>query len=120
MSDGGQAETLAEVLASVPGWLSPAEAWALCELAGWPDNDRFRNLAAWRWAGSDRRHLIVVNLSGTPSQGRVRLPGLALAGRTWRMGDLMSGDVFERSGDEMTEPGLYVDLPPWGFHFFEF
>lgn len=93
--------------------------WALCKLAGWPDNDRFRNLAAWRWAGSDRRHLIVVNLSGTPSQGRVRLPGLALAGRTWRMRDLMSGDVFERSGDEMTEPGLYVDLPPWGYHFLE-
>jgi len=24
--------------------------------------------------------------------------------------------VYERSGEEMCSPGLYVDLPPWGFH----
>jgi len=94
--------------------------WALCELAGWPDNDSFRRLVAWRWAGSGRHHLIVVNLEGISSQGRVRIPGLTLAGRTWRLTDLLSGDVFERDGGEMTDPGLFVDLPPWGFHFFEF
>jgi len=61
-----------------------------------------------------------VNLSGVASQGRVRMPGLTLAGRTWRLTDLMSGDLFERDGDEMTGPGLYVDLAPWGYHFLEF
>ncbi|MCU0583674.1 MAG: alpha-amylase family glycosyl hydrolase [Syntrophales bacterium] len=94
--------------------------WALCELQGWPDNERFRRLVAWRWAGSGRHHLIVVNLADTSSQGRVRMPGLTLAGRTWRLTDLMSGEVFERNGDEMTDPGLFVDLPPWGYHFLEF
>lgn len=49
MSDGGQAETLAEVLASVPGWLSPAEAWALCELARtWPGPGRIVELGSAR------------------------------------------------------------------------
>jgi len=48
------------------------------------------------------------------------MPGLMLAGRAWRLMDLMSGDVFERDGDEMTDPGLFVDLPPWGYHFLEF
>jgi hypothetical protein len=48
------------------------------------------------------------------------MSGLALAGRDWLIRDLMSGDVFERNGDEMTDPGLYVDLPPWGYHFLEF
>ena len=94
--------------------------WAHCETYGWPDNESFRRLVAWRWAGSGRNHLIVVNLADTSSQGRVRMPGLSLAGRTWRLTDLMSRDVFERDGGEMTDPGLFVDLPPWGFHFFEF
>ncbi|NPV03606.1 MAG: alpha-amylase [Syntrophaceae bacterium] len=95
-------------------------AWAPCEISGWPDNQSCGNLVSWRWQTADRRTLIVVNLSGVPSQGRVRMPGLMLAGRTWRLMDLMSGDVFERDGDEMTDPGLFVDLPPWGYHFLEF
>jgi len=95
-------------------------AWAPCEVGGWPDNQSCGNLVSWRWDRADRRHLVVVNLSGVASQGRVRMPGLTLAGRTWRLTDLMSGDLFERDGDEMTGPGLYVDLAPWGYHFLEF
>ncbi len=94
--------------------------WSLCELSGWPDNRSCRNLVSWIWKGAGKRHLIVVNLAGTSSQGRVRVPGLTLAGRTWRLMDLMSGEVFERDGGEMTGPGLFVDLPPWGYHFLEF
>jgi hypothetical protein len=48
------------------------------------------------------------------------MPGLHHAGRALRLVDLLSGDVFERNGDEMTEPGLFVDLKPWGYHFLEF
>jgi len=33
------------------------------------------------------------------------------------MDDVMSGEVFKRSGDEMITPGLYVELDAWGFHF---
>jgi hypothetical protein len=95
-------------------------AWELCELSGWPDNESFRNLVSWRWARNGKHHLVVVNLAERPSQGRVRMPGLQLAGRSLRLVDLMSGVVFERSGNEMTEPGLFVDLPRWGYHFLEF
>ena len=95
-------------------------AWELCELSGWPDNESFRNLVAWSWARNGKHHLVVVNLAERPSQGRVRMPGLHLAGRALRLVDLLSGDVFERNGDEMTEPGLFVDLKPWRFHFLEF
>jgi hypothetical protein len=94
--------------------------WNLCELSGWPDNESFRNFVAWTWLGADRHHLIVVNLSDHQSQGRVRMPGLNLSGRSWQLVDLLSGDVFERDGNEMTDPGLYVDLRPWGYHFLEF
>jgi hypothetical protein len=48
------------------------------------------------------------------------MPGVKPAGRTWRLRDLLSGDEYERDGDEMTDPGLFVDLPPWGYHVLEF
>jgi hypothetical protein len=95
-------------------------AWSLCELSGWPDNESFRNLVAWSWAGNGKHHLVVVNLAERNSQGRVRMPGMTIAGRSRRLVDLLSGDVFERDGDEMTDPGLFVDLKPWGYHFLEF
>jgi len=94
--------------------------WGLCELSGWPDNESYRNLVAWSWSDGNRHHLVVVNLSNRPSQGRVRMPGMKLDGRSWRLADLLSGDSYERDGNEMTELGLFVDLKPWGFHFFEF
>ena len=108
------------LLDSVRDALFRKAAWELCELSGWPDNESFRNLVAWSWARNDKHHLVVVNLAERPSQGRVRMPGLHLAGRALRLVDLLSGDVFERNGDEMTEPGLFVDLKPWGYHFLEF
>jgi hypothetical protein len=108
------------LLESVKGAHLREDAWSLCELSGWSDNESFRNLVAWIWAGVDRHHLIVVNLSDRPSQGRVRMPGRQLAGRTWRLVDLLSGSVYERDGNEMTDPGLFVDLRPWGYHFLEF
>jgi hypothetical protein len=48
------------------------------------------------------------------------MPGLTLARRSWQLVDLLSGDVFERDGNEVMDPGLYVDLKPWGYHFLEF
>jgi hypothetical protein len=33
--------------------------------------------------------------------------------------DAVSGATYERAGDEMRSPGLYVELAPWIFHFFE-
>jgi hypothetical protein len=31
---------------------------------------------------------------------------------------VLSGAAYERDGAEMRDPGLYVGLPPWGFHLF--
>ena len=32
--------------------------------------------------------------------------------------DLMSEACYEREGQNLRERGLYLDLPPWGFHLF--
>ncbi len=90
--------------------------WQLCERTGWPNNASYQNLVAWCWRSAQEQHLIVINLSDSGAQGRVLLPWGELKGKSWQMTDLFTAQRYERSGDEMCAPGLYVDLPPWGFH----
>ena len=89
--------------------------WALCETTGWPDNDSHLRLVATAWWRGGARQLTVVNLSPEPAQGRVRLPWDS-RGHDWRLTDPISGQVFDRHGDELSDRGLFVDLPPWAFH----
>ena len=94
--------------------------WRLCERSGWPDNQSYLNLVAWSWHKDVERYLIVVNLSDSAAQGQVRVPWSEIGGRKWQLHDQLSGGAFERDGDSMLTPGLYVELNPWKFHFFEF
>jgi len=106
------------LLAAVAGHQVRAGAWRLLEATGWPDNQSCRNLVAWSWSadhGGDR-HVVVVNLSGQPAQARIQLDWPDLPGRSWRLTDLLNQAVFERDGDELASPGLFVDLGPWQFH----
>jgi hypothetical protein len=92
-------------------------SWALLEAGGWPDNPTHHDVLAWAWEDREQpHHVVAVNLAGRGSQARVALPWNTLRGRRWRLTDLMDGRVFDRDGDELTAPGLYVDLPPWGAH----
>jgi hypothetical protein len=81
------------------------------------DDDPHQQLVAWCWSSSRARHLVVVNLSPARAHGRVVLEWDDLAGRGWSMADRLSGDRFERSGDELAEQGLHVALEPWASHF---
>ena len=93
--------------------------WVLCERTGWPDNASYQNLVAWSWLLGDEFYLIVVNLGDGSAQARVRVPWTNTAGATWHLVDLLSDSFYERDGDEMTSQGLYVDLTPWNYHFFQ-
>jgi alpha amylase-like protein len=93
--------------------------WSLCDRTGWPDNLSFQNLVAWTWRKDDERYLIVVNLSDSPVQARVQVRWAGAGGRNWRLNDVLSGVAFEREGNEMLSPGLYVELGPWNYHFFQ-
>jgi hypothetical protein len=31
----------------------------------------------------------------------------------------MSPAVYDRNGDDLLLPGLYLDMPPWGYHVFD-
>jgi hypothetical protein len=93
--------------------------WTLCERTGWPDNSSFQNLVAWTWVKDEERYLIVVNLSGNSAQARVRMPWRSLRDETWRLSDLLCAATYDRDGNEMLDPGLYVELGPWKSIFFQ-
>jgi hypothetical protein len=93
--------------------------WRLCERSGWPDNLSCRNLLAWCWFKDNERFLIVINFQPEAAQARVQVPWDALSGTQWRLDDVLSGEAYDRSGDEMRGAGLYVELGPWKCHLFQ-
>ena len=91
-------------------------AWRQLTPTGWPDNDSHRALLAWSWTDTDARHLVVVNDSGHPAQARVPLPWDDLRGREHRLTDLLTGQTYDRAGDELADAGLFVALDAWQVH----
>jgi len=94
--------------------------WKLCERNGWPDNPSFQNLVAWSWIKDEDRRLIVVNLGDSAVQARVQIPWEEVRGETWRLIDALSDVSYDRDGDAMAASGLYVELEPWGYSFFQY
>ncbi len=94
-------------------------SWSLCNRTGWPNNGSFQNLVSWTWVHKDERYLIVVNLSDVPAQGLVQVNWNDAGKRKWQLKDVLSDARYERSGGEMLSPGLYVELGPWDYHFFQ-
>jgi hypothetical protein len=68
----------------------------------------------------DRRRCTCEGWPGTPVQARVRLPWSDLDGRTWLLTDRLSGERFERAGDELARAGLLVALKPRELRFLAF
>jgi len=93
--------------------------WRLCERSGWPDNQSFLNILAWCWAKDNERCLVVINYGQETAQARIQVTWDELRGKTWRLSDALSGETYDRSGDEMRNAGLYVDLKPWQYHVFQ-
>ena len=116
--DADLADWYHRLLAAVAGHRVRAGEWRLLETGGWPDNQSFRNLAAWSWAGDGAggRHVVVINFSAQPAEARLPLPWPDLPGRSWQLTDLLGQHLFERDGDELAGLGLFVALDPWRFH----
>ncbi len=50
-------------------------------------------------------------MSGCPFQD--------LVDRSVRFDDLMGPASYDRAGNDVVQGGLYLDVPPWGYHVFE-
>ena len=93
--------------------------WRLCETEGWPDNRSHEDLISYTWESIDSRYLIIVNFSPNQIRARIRTKWNDMCGSIWELNDPVSKQSFERSGSEIAAKGLYVELGPWQFHFFE-
>jgi glycosidase len=89
--------------------------WKLAEcIPAWEGNQSDGNYISFAWQGEQGENiLIAVNYSPDYSQCFVKLPFNDLPGKTWSLHDLMSGNIYGRDGDELSEKGLYLDEPGW-------
>jgi hypothetical protein len=96
-------------------------AWGLLDcVPAWEGNWTSDCFIAGCWQrGDDERRLVVINYAGTHSQCYVRIPFLDRKARTVRLMDLMGPASFDRDGQDLVARGLYLDMPPWGYHVFE-
>lgn len=108
-----------ELLAAIRSPVFRQGRWNLCGRSGWPDNSSYQNIVAWRWSDHEERYLIVVNLSDVASQALIWVGWEDWRGQTLRLTDRLSGPTYDRSGDDLLSAGMYVDLPPWNYYFFE-
>jgi hypothetical protein len=92
--------------------------WRLVEVTGWPDNQTCQNLLAWTWSSGDDgdRHLVAINFSDAPAEGRIALGWPDLSSRQWRFVDLLQQIGFDRDGDELDDAGLFVAMEPREFY----
>jgi len=111
-----------KLLASAGGYNVRAGMWHLLDATGWPDNQSCEHLLAWSWTPEEwddrARHVIVVNFSMAPAQGKIQLPWQDLRGRGWHLTDLLGAGEFDRDGEDLAADGLYVDLGPGQFYVF--
>ena len=95
--------------------------WKLLESTrAWWDNWTHENFIVFHWRGANgQQRLVAVNYAPNQSQCRVRLPIQQPGGQTIRLRDLLSEASYDRLDHELLDPGLYLDLPAWGYHVFE-
>ncbi len=85
----------------------------------WDANPTWRDFVAYAWQASHgARHVVVVNYSDHQAQCRLRLPFAGMAGRQFRLVDVMGNEVYQRDGACLVDPGLFIDLAAWRYNVF--
>jgi hypothetical protein len=94
--------------------------WHLLECASaWAGNGSWDSFVAFAWESDERRALVAVNYAPHQSQCYVRLPFADMNNHSVEFRDMLSTDLYIRNGNEIASQGIYLDLPPWGYHVFE-
>jgi hypothetical protein len=94
-------------------------AWSLIPpQPAWAGNPTWQDFICYAWHTANGRYVVVVNYSDHQGQCHLRLPFDGLAGRQFRLVDVMGSEVYLRDGGDLAEPGLYIDLGAWRFNVF--
>jgi hypothetical protein len=94
--------------------------WQLLECqSAWEGNWTWDCFLAFAWQGpGGDRLLVAVNYAPNRSQCYLRLRFADLGNGRWRLQDLLGDAQFDRDGNDLQSPGLYLDVPPWQSHVF--
>jgi hypothetical protein len=95
-------------------------AWQLATVRpAWDGNATHAQLVVSSWQAGEQRLLVAVNYGPSQAQGYVGadLPGLR--GRRFTLVDLLGDVRYQRTGDDLANAHLYLDMPPWGYNVFE-
>ncbi len=94
--------------------------WESCEVNPIDSyNHSNTNLISYTWFTNKSRILLVINYSSIKSQGHVKIPDMNFGEKAWTFKDLFHHAEYKYQGKDLQKYGLYIDLSPWNFHFFE-
>ena len=121
-SDGEIASRYEQLLTKLPGTaVGQGEGKVLDPRVAWPDNPTARNFVVVQWQScAPEFDLVVVNLAPHRSQCYAPLTVQHLTAHNWAMSDLLGQEFHKRSGDDLQNQGLYLDLPAHGAQLFHF
>lgn len=96
--------------------------WKLLDAkATWSGNGTWESFIAFSWEGSySKTGVVVVNYAPYSSQCFLQLPLPYLADKKWKLQNMMGEEYYERVGNSMLSEGLFLDMPAWHYHVFEF
>ncbi len=85
----------------------------------WSGNPTWQQLIVSSWQAGERRLLIVVNYGASQAQGYIGADMSGLRGRAFTLVDQLGDARYPRTGDDLANGHLYVDMPAWGYNVFE-
>ncbi len=79
----------------------------------------FENLIAYEWRLGTTWKMIVANLSSGASQGRIPVGDRVDPSKQYTFDDQLNGVQYQRDGQELHGPGLFVRRDAFGAHLFD-
>ena len=94
--------------------------WRLANVReAWPGNPTHQQLVVSSWQSGEKRVLIAVNYGPSQAQGYVGAEMSGLRGRAFTLVDLLGDARYPRTGDDLANGHLYLDMPAWETNIFE-
>ena len=86
----------------------------------WENNETHQAILVWLWGWQQDWKMVVINYSLIRAQAFIRIPEFLLRQFFIQFRDALTDKVYDHTGEELSQRGLYVDLHPWQSHLFEF
>jgi hypothetical protein len=99
----------------------PELKWVLFEtVPAWTSNPTNNDFICFGWLQEDQPvYIVTVNYADHDSQCYLRIPAGSFRTGPIVLRDVMGSAVYEREAGVLMKDGLYLALPPWGYHMFE-